>query len=203
MRYQLKPLICVCLACFGTTYATTYIFSFVGFLWVDLEHLESTDEAGFLAGYISSAKYLGRIFSSPVWGFLADRYGRRPTLVFSALPTVILPALFGLADSVAMAVIIRFLLGFCNGTVAIAKTMVAELTTVEHSWIGMSAYMTTWSLGLIIGPAVSGWTTFLTTDIPNSFETISTRSLSLNVMTNHYNKNPYCLLAIAPASAMT
>ena len=164
MGYQLKPLVCVCITCFATAYATTYIFSFVGFLAVDLAHLESTDEAGFVAGYISGIMYLGRMFSSPLWGYLADHYGRRPTLVFSALSTVIFPALFGLADSVAIAVVMRFLLGFCNGTVTIAKTMVSELTDGEHNALGMSAYTITWSLGLILGPAVSGWTTLLTSD---------------------------------------
>ena len=62
---------------------------------------------------------------APVWGLLADRYGRRIMLLRANFAAAVVLALMGTVHSVATLVGLRLLQGIFTGTVAAAQTMVS------------------------------------------------------------------------------
>eukprot|EP00511_Aplanochytrium_stocchinoi_P003034 CAMPEP_0204826956 /NCGR_PEP_ID=MMETSP1346-20131115/4545_1 /ASSEMBLY_ACC=CAM_ASM_000771 /TAXON_ID=215587 /ORGANISM="Aplanochytrium stocchinoi, Strain GSBS06" /LENGTH=166 /DNA_ID=CAMNT_0051955209 /DNA_START=411 /DNA_END=907 /DNA_ORIENTATION=+ len=158
MSYEKLPMAVLFWVTFVNAYGMTFLFSFIGFMVVDLGGVKTKNEAGYLAGYISSAFFVGGAVSAIFWGWAADRYGRKPVVIVSLLSIVINSVLFGMAKDIYAALITRFLAGLLNGIVPASKVMIAELTTGKDQSIGMSMLSAAWSLGLILGPAISGWT---------------------------------------------
>ncbi|MCD7465543.1 Protein ZINC INDUCED FACILITATOR-LIKE 1 [Datura stramonium] len=109
------------------------------------------------AGYVGSAFMLGRALTSVFWGTVADRYGRKPVIVFGTFVVVVFNTLFGLSVNFWMAIITRFLLGFLNGLIGPIKAYAAEIFREEYQALGMSTISTAWGIGLIIGPALGGF----------------------------------------------
>ena len=62
---------------------------------------------------------------APVWGLLADRYGRRIMLLRANFAAAVVVALMGTVHSAAALVGLRLLQGIFTGTVAAAQTMVS------------------------------------------------------------------------------
>lgn len=69
--------------------------------------LSTTDK-----GILSAIGYIGTIFSSLAWGFLADTRGRRATLVPSLLLATLVTAISSLVTNFWVLVFLRFVNGF-------------------------------------------------------------------------------------------
>ncbi|KAF3664113.1 Protein ZINC INDUCED FACILITATOR 1 [Capsicum annuum] len=109
------------------------------------------------AGYVGAAYMLGRALTSVFWGAVADRYGRRPVIIFGTFVVVIFNTLFGLSANFWMAVITRLLLGLLNGLIGPIRAYAAEIFRPEYQALGMSTISSAWGIGLIIGPALGGF----------------------------------------------
>uniref|UniRef100_A0A0E0IXX7 Peptidase C14 caspase domain-containing protein n=1 Tax=Oryza nivara TaxID=4536 RepID=A0A0E0IXX7_ORYNI len=90
-------------------------------------------------------------------GFLADRIGRKPVIIFSIFAVIVLNTLFGLSVKYWMAVTTRFLLGALNGLLAPIKAYSIEVCRAEHQALGLSIVSTAWGIGLVVGPAIGGY----------------------------------------------
>ena len=67
--------------------------------------------------YLFHTPLLFHMFSlSYIWGSIADSKGRKPVIVTSAILTGAASVAFGFSTTFAMAVILRFFVGFLNGT---------------------------------------------------------------------------------------
>jgi len=64
MGYDKTSLAALSLVIFVNAYGVTFIFSFIGFMIVDLGEAKTRNEAGYVAGYVTSAYFLGRMLSS-------------------------------------------------------------------------------------------------------------------------------------------
>mmetsp|Transcript_17128 Transcript_17128/g.20746 ORF Transcript_17128/g.20746 Transcript_17128/m.20746 type:complete len:509 (+) Transcript_17128:2092-3618(+) len=208
MGYEPVPLGVLSLVIFVNAYGTTFLFSFIGFMVVDLGAAKNKNESGYVAGYVTSAFFVGRMVSSIFWGYMADKYGRRPVLLIALLSIAIGGVAFGASPTFEIALLVRFLAGLFNGIIAVSKAMVHELTTGEHKAMGMSAVTAMWSLGLILGPAISGWTS----SIPSDSLPMESMNETLNVTTGHeavfssdtfLEKNPYLLPSLITSALGT
>ncbi len=98
-----------------------------------------------------------QIFSSVVWGYFADTYGRRPTLIWGLVGNAVGLLWFGFSTNFATATLARCACGILSGSSTIAKTYLGELTdeTNAHKAFGMLGVG--YGLALVIGPAMGGW----------------------------------------------
>ena len=144
----------VCVLAYSVSF--TYVFSIGGFMLVDMGEVESKDKAGYKLGYVISAFMLGRFMSGMPWGYVADIYGRRPVILFGLFSIIFTTLGFGFSNSMIGLMAFRFIGGLLNPVIATAKTMSAELSDDGNQTIGMSIITGFYSLGLILGPAVSG-----------------------------------------------
>lgn len=109
------------------------------------------------AGYIASAFMLGRFFTSYFWGTWSDRHGRRPVMLLGCAAIIVSTAVVAVAPSYPIVLVARFFTGFFNGIVGTAKAQTAELCTEKQLGRGLAFVTASWGVGLVVGPALSGW----------------------------------------------
>ncbi|CAN0363359.1 unnamed protein product, partial [Scytosiphon promiscuus] len=64
---------------------------------------------GYLTGLLSSVFMIGRLASAFFWGVLADRYGRRPVVLFSLGSTSVFAVAFGVSETFSWALTCRYM----------------------------------------------------------------------------------------------
>ncbi|XP_042060915.1 protein ZINC INDUCED FACILITATOR-LIKE 1-like isoform X2 [Salvia splendens] len=123
----------------------------------DLHISEKEEDISYYAGYVGSSFMLGRALTSFLWGLIADKYGRKPVIMFGTFIVAIFNTIFGVSVNFWMAIITRFLLGSLCGTLGPLRAYASEICRKEHQALGMSVISTSWGIGLVIGPAVGGF----------------------------------------------
>jgi len=99
---------------------------------------------------------LMQLFTSPLWGRLSDRIGRRPVLMVSMAVSVAAYLWIGSATALWMLFAARALAGACAGNIAAAQAYIADITKPEDRAKGMGLIGAAFGLGFIIGPAFGG-----------------------------------------------
>ncbi|KAK4285263.1 hypothetical protein QN277_001989 [Acacia crassicarpa] len=151
------------------TLPITCIFPFLYFMVRDFGVAKTEADIGSYAGYLGSSFMLGRGLTSVAWGIVADRYGRKYTIVIGIIVVVVFNTLFGLSTSFWMAVITRFLLGSLNGSLGTIKAYATEIFREEHQAKGLATFSSAWGIALVIGPALGGYLALPAEKYPHLF----------------------------------
>lgn len=133
------------------------LFPFIYFMVQDFGIAKVTTSIGTYAGYISSAIMVGGFITAAPWGWIADKYGRKPVIMSGTASIFVFNSLFGFSTNFWMALVSRFLIGFFNGMLGPVRAYASEICTEEHQALGLSMIGTMWGVGLIIGPAIGGY----------------------------------------------
>ena len=140
-------------------YTICNIFSFAGILSVDLGWAPDKNEAGFVAGWLLSANVFGRIFTSPVWGFVAGRYGIKVVLVITLVSMLVGGILFGFCTNLIAAMTVRFILfGLLNGWLVLTGPCAVAAAGRERQTEVLGLIFAAGCGMQLIGPAIGGWT---------------------------------------------
>ncbi|CAN4111350.1 unnamed protein product [Withania somnifera] len=153
----IKELFTVWVVMLSAALPISSLFPFLYFMIRDFHIAKRQEDISTYAGYVASAYMLGRALTSVCWGTVADRYGRRPVIIFGTFVVVVFNTLFGLSVNFWMAVITRFFLGFLNGLIGPIRAYSAEIFREEYQALGMSTISSAWGIGLIIGPSLGGF----------------------------------------------
>jgi MFS transporter, DHA1 family, multidrug resistance protein len=116
-------------------------------------HIPNGPQLSFWTGISASATGFALALTSPIWGRLADRYGRKPMLVRAMIGGGISVGLMGLTQSALQLTVLRGLQGASSGTVAAATALVATETPSEHLAWALGILNSAISLGSAGGPA--------------------------------------------------
>ncbi len=117
------------------------------------DHYKITDEKT-LGLWVSALTFFGMFsfcLSAPLWGVLADRYGRKLMLLRSYYVTAFLFPLLFFAPSILCFIAIRFLVSAFSGTVTAAQTLVVTNTPQEHHGVALGTLSTALWSGNMIG----------------------------------------------------
>lgn len=109
------------------------------------------------SGVAFGATFLGTAITAPLWGHLADRYGRKPMLVRAAIGMAIVMSLIGTAHSVIELVLLRFLAGLVGGYASAATVMVGTQVPRERSGWALGVLSMGALSGSLVGPLVGGF----------------------------------------------
>ncbi|MCE5258073.1 MAG: MFS transporter, partial [Chloroflexi bacterium] len=96
----------------------------------------------------NSGAAIAMMIASPIWGSLADRYGRKVMLVRATAAGMILAALMGMAKSPTELIIIRIIQGALTGTMGAAMTLVATETPESHLATSLGTMQTAQYVGM-------------------------------------------------------
>ncbi len=116
-----------------------------------------TSQALFL-GITLAAYPLGQFIGSPILGALSDEYGRKSLLSGSLLISAVCNLFTGLAIGwhlLGLLIVSRFLAGFMEGNIAIARAMAADMKKIsKHEAFGkINAAI---SIAYLLGPLLGG-----------------------------------------------
>lgn len=130
----------------------------IPFLPLYLQELGVTDPQAVSrwAGFIFGANFLTAFLFSPLWGRLADRYGRKLMLLRSAFGMAIIVTLTGFATGPWSLLLLRLLNGMISGFIPAAITLISMSTPKERVGYALGMLQAGAVAGGIFGPLFGG-----------------------------------------------
>lgn len=119
--------------------------------------VNSPDDLNYWNGLIQSVSAIAMGLVAPVWGRLADNYGRRPMLLRAMFGGGLVVLLMGFVTSPWQLLVLRTAQGLLAGTVGAATVLVAATVPVEQTGFGMGLLQTSVFAGASIGPMIGGF----------------------------------------------
>lgn len=120
----------------------------------------------FIIGALIATFAFAQLVSAPIWGRLSDRYGRRPAILGGLALAAVAYVVFGIADTVWLLFLSRFVQGAGGGTVAVVQAYVSDSVPREERAKALGWMTAAASAGVTLGPAVGSLTTGLGTAAP-------------------------------------
>ncbi|HUV06419.1 MAG TPA: MFS transporter, partial [Spirochaetia bacterium] len=118
--------------------------------------VKSTVELNTWVGLISSAPALLMGIMAPIWGFLADKLGRKLMILRAMLGGSIIISLMGVARNVETVFILRCLQGLFTGSITASATLIAAGTPDDKLSFSLGFLSSSNFIGLSIGPLIGG-----------------------------------------------
>jgi multidrug resistance protein len=138
---------------------TTILIDFIGFsvLLPVLPYYATKLGAGSVeVALILSLYAAAQLVFLPAWGWLSDRIGRRPVILFSLTGTVASFVLLALGQSLATIYLARVLAGLFAASIGTAQAIVNDVTSDAERAQGMGLIGAAFGLGFVLGPALGG-----------------------------------------------
>jgi len=107
-----------------------------------------------VVGPLVASFSIAQLASSPVWGRVSDRYGRRPTLLIGLSAAAIAYVIFGFAHSIWLLFASRLVQGAGGGTTGVVQAYVSDATDPAQRVRGLGWLSASTNLGVMIGPAI-------------------------------------------------
>ena len=106
------------------------VIPFLTYLVEDLAASEGITEVGLWVGLLMTSYSAAQFLFSPFWGSVSDRIGRRPVLMVGLVGNTVFFAMFGLANTLLIALAARFMAGVFNGNLAVARAYIGDVSTL-------------------------------------------------------------------------
>jgi DHA1 family tetracycline resistance protein-like MFS transporter len=117
------------------------------------EHLGG---AGVWVGAILTAYAVAQFVAAPVLGTLSDRYGRRRILLLSLAGSAISLALSGVAGTLVLLLLARFVAGGFGGSIAVGQAYAVDLSEAKDRTRALGMVGAAIGLGFVFGPGIGG-----------------------------------------------
>jgi MFS transporter, DHA1 family, multidrug resistance protein len=150
-----RNLFVLCAAQLLTLIGFSAYLSFIPFYVQELGASSFAEATSWLAAFQTGGG-IAMMLAAPLWGSLADRYGRKMMLVRATAAGCILAFLMGSVQNPMQLTVLRILQGVFCGTVSAAITIVATQTPEEHFGFGMGLIQTVQFLAQALGPVCGG-----------------------------------------------
>ena len=132
------------------------VIPFLTYLVEDLAESQNITAIGLWVGLLMTSYSAAQFLFSPIWGGLSDRIGRRPVLMIGLVGNTVFFTMFGLADTLLLALAARFLAGVFNGNIAVARAYIGDVSTPKQLATRMGLIGAAFGLGFTIGPFLGG-----------------------------------------------
>jgi DHA1 family multidrug resistance protein-like MFS transporter len=114
------------------------------------------DQVKFWAGLIVSAQAVTMAIFAPIWGSVADRYGRKLMLERAMFGGAVILSLMAFAQTPQQLVILRLIQGCLTGTVPAATALIASIAPGDRKGFALGWLQTGVWAGVSIGPLLGG-----------------------------------------------
>ncbi|MBW1606215.1 MFS transporter [Lactobacillus sp. Sy-1] len=131
------------------------ISPFIALFIAQLGHY-SNEQVSVLSGMAFAAPFIIKMIISPLWGILADRYGRKPMLLRASLGMAVVIGSMSLVTNAYELICLRLLQGVFAGFIGNAIALVAAETPSEHIGQASGKISTGNVSGTLVGPLVGG-----------------------------------------------
>src|SRR5204862_3021974 len=110
-----------------------------------------------VVGLLAASFPVAQLVASPVWGYVSDRYGRRPALLIGLGSSAIAYVVFGYAHAVWLLFVSRFVQGLGGGTTGVVQAYVADSMPPAERAKALGWLSAATSAGVVIGPALGSF----------------------------------------------
>ena len=131
---------------------------FMPFLPYYIQEMGITElkDVAFWAGVLTSSQAVTMALIAPVWGSLADRYGRKIMVARAMFGGAVVISLMGFVSNVYQLAILRAIQGTLTGTVPAATTLVASSTPSERRGFALGLLQMAIYAGGSVGSLLGG-----------------------------------------------
>lgn len=117
----------------------------------------SHQELNFWSGFIYAGMYIVSAITSPLWGKLADKKGRKLMILRASFGMAIAIGAMGLVTNVYQLFALRCLQGLFAGFVSNSNALIATQTPKEKAGQAMGTIASSVTAGTLLGPLVGGF----------------------------------------------
>jgi MFS transporter, DHA1 family, multidrug resistance protein len=150
-----RNLLFVWIGVFVGLMGASFVFPFVPF-YIQSLGVEDKSQVAYYTGITASATGLSLTLTAPIWGSMADKFGRKPMFLRALIGAGLVICLMGLVQAVWQLVLLRFLMGAFAGTMGAAAALVAASTPREKTGQSLGLLQTAAFSSSMIGPFVGG-----------------------------------------------
>ncbi|MFD2671096.1 MFS transporter [Marinicrinis sediminis] len=125
-------------------------------LYIQEFGVTNPDDAAVWAGIIFAANFLTAFLFQPLWGKVADMYGRKLMILRSGFGMAIVMTLMGFSTAPWHLLLLRLLNGMISGFMPAATSLVSANTPKEHMGFAMGLLQSGAIAGTIMGPFIGG-----------------------------------------------
>ncbi len=138
-----------------TTAGFSLVFPFLP-LYIKELGVATRGSLEFWSGMVFSAQAVTMMITSPFWGVIADRHGRKPMLLRATLGGAILLTLMGFAQNAEQLVLLRTIQGAVTGVIASLNALVASTAPKDKMGSSLGLLMLARWGGIALGPVIGG-----------------------------------------------
>jgi MFS family permease len=114
-----------------------------------------------MIGWMLAGFWIAQLASSPLWGRVSDRYGRRPALLVGLSASAVGFLVFAFAFSPWMLLLCRLVQGAGGGTTGVAQAYVGDAIEPKDRAKALGWLSAATNAGVMIGPAIGSLATNL------------------------------------------
>ena len=146
-----KNLVCTWLGQFLCQAGYAAIMPFLPLFIRDRYGITDEKELGMWVSALTFFGFCSFIIANPVWGALADKYGRKLMLLRSYYSAALLFPLMHFAPSVIWLIALRFFISCFSGSITASQTLIAATTPEEHQGVAQGTLSTAVWSGNMVG----------------------------------------------------
>ncbi len=109
-----------------------------------------------LSGLVFSGQAFAMMIASPIWGNLADRFGRKMMIQRATYTGTIIVLLMAFVQSGEQLVILRTIQGLFTGVIAANNALLAAVAPRKQSGYAMGMLQMSYGVGVAVGPIIGG-----------------------------------------------
>jgi len=141
---------------FGSLIVSSSFSMVVPFLPLFLIEIGVTQNIEMWSGLLFSAAFFAGALSSPFWGSVGDKYGRKPMIIRAGFVLCIIYLLTAFVTHPVQLLILRILQGLLSGFIPGAIAIVGTNTPEKRVGYALSTMSTATATGSIMGPLLGG-----------------------------------------------
>ncbi|NPT54721.1 MFS transporter [Paraburkholderia elongata] len=154
LYWRRNLIVCV----FGSFTTLVSLSMLLPFLPLYVQQLGVTSSSAVVqwSGVAFGVTFLGTALTAPIWGRLADRFGRKPMLIRAAVGMAVVMSTIGLAHNIYELVTLRFAAGLVGGYASASIVMIGTQAPQERSGWALGVLSTGVLAGSLVGPLIGG-----------------------------------------------
>lgn len=125
-------------------------------LYIEQLGVHSTQDVERWTGWIFASQFIVSVIFQPIWGSMADKYGRKVMLLRAGFGMGIVTALMGLVNQPWQLLVLRIINGVFSGFMSMSISLLASVVPNEKSGRALGTLQTGMVAGNLLGPLAGG-----------------------------------------------